>query len=434
MCRFPYNVILYININIITLKQFNMITLITLIKNEYLDKSLIISDKKILYSNTISWNQIILSIHSLQDIKVRFNNEIFNINTRFTNILLNIENTEIQIEIEITCLYGLEIKSENIIYLLVQEYGFPQVISLEPYNFIYSFDFNYYQGAFASINSLLVNLIEEELTNKISKINKININLLIPKNEYSIVVKKLLDFILLTKSTVKFSIYLIDNNFLNEEISKTQCFKGSGHLLKLSNYSRLIIGHIINTEKILYLDSDTIVCSDLTKILDKTDNNFVIKGKKSKLNYYNLFNNKNIQYFKKENFDFDKNIIYTGTLLINPFKYKKYFDKMLDVVKIHNEILHLGGLYKLFTMSIINIGMEEEIKYFDDILVNTVDLGYNKNIDLDEINKADVLDWSGVYKPWFTNGLYQEYWKKYNIFYKIKDSVIQNKNGTVESL
>ncbi len=320
-------------------------------------------------------------------------------------------------------MYGLDINLQNIKYLYIQEYSNPEMISTEPYQFVYSFDYNYYQGAFSSINSLIKNLSNNDL------VYKINISLLIPKNEYDIIVRKLNQFIMLTKIDCKFSFYIVDDNFMDIEIKKTKCFKGSGHLLKLSNYSRLIIGHIINTDKLLYLDSDTIICSDLTKILDKTDNNFVIKGKKSNLNYYNLFNSNNIKFFNKDNFVFNKNVIYTGTLLINPINYKKYFNNMLEIVKLHNEILHLGGLYKLFTMSIINIALYDKIEYFDDILSNVVDLGYNKSIDYNTINKADVLDWSGVYKPWFTNGLYQEYWKKYNVLYKITNTVSQNKNS-----
>ncbi len=396
--------------------------MITLINENYLDTKINLNNKIINYKNKISYKKIILSIHSLQNIKLILNNNIFNISNRFINILYDIKEDE-NLEIKISCMYGLDINLQNIKYLYIQEYSNPEMISTEPYQFVYSFDYNYYQGAFSSINSLIKNLSNNDL------VYKINISLLIPKNEYDIIVRKLNNFIMLTKIDCKFSFYIVDDNFMDIEIKKTKCFKGSGHLLKLSNYSRLIIGHIINTDKLLYLDSDTIICSDLTKILDKTDNNFVIKGKKSNLNYYNLFNSNNIKFFNKDNFVFNKNVIYTGTLLINPINYKKYFNNMLEIVKLHNEILHLGGLYKLFTMSIINIALYDKIEYFDDILSNVVDLGYNKSIDYNTINKADVLDWSGVYKPWFTNGLYQEYWKKYNVLYKITNTVSQNKNS-----
>ncbi len=396
--------------------------MITLINENYLDTKINLNNKIINYKNKISYKKIILSIHSLQNIKLILNNNIFNISNRFINILYDIKEDE-NLEIKISCMYGLDINLQNIKYLYIQEYSNPEMISTEPYQFVYSFDYNYYQGAFSSINSLIKNLSNNDL------VYKINISLLIPKNEYDIIVRKLNNFIMLTKIDCKFSFYIVDDNFMDIEIKKTKCFKGSGHLLKLSNYSRLIIGHIINTDKLLYLDSDTIICSDLTKILDKTDNNFVIKGKKSNLNYYNLFNSNNIKFFNKDNFVFNKNVIYTGTLLINPINYKKYFNNMLEIVKLHNEILHLGGLYKLFTMSIINIALYDKIEYFDDILSNVVDLGYNKSIDYNTINKADVLDWSGVYKPWFTNGLYQEYWKKYNVLYEITNTVSQNKNS-----
>jgi hypothetical protein len=33
----------------------------------------------------------------------------------------------------------------------------------------------------------------------------------------------------------------------------------------------------------------------------------------------------------------------------------------------------------------------------------------------EDIEEAEILDWSGVYKPWFRNGLYKEEWDKYNV-------------------
>ena len=38
---------------------------------------------------------------------------------------------------------------------------------------------------------------------------------------------------------------------------------------------------------------------------------------------------------------------------------------MIELIKTHNNLEKKGGLYKLFTMSIINISLLQEIKYFD---------------------------------------------------------------------
>ncbi len=399
-------------------------------RGKFLDKKLLIeNEKKIIYREKINTNKIILSIITKTDLKVKIMNETYNITNNYFNVLFNL--TDDEINLEITNLYIKNIDLDSIESIYIQEYSNPEIISDDPYQFVYSFDYNYYQGAFSSINSLVSNI-------NANNIEKTTISMLIPKNEHSLIQNKLLDFInqYQNKSILKckFVFYLVDDNFLESEIKETKCFKGSNHLLKLSNYSRLIIGHIINTKFLLYLDSDTIVQSDLTLIMDQIlkldpELNFVIMGKRSKLNYHNLFNIRNMSYFKKPGFNFNKNVIYTGTLLINPVKYKNYFGSMMEIVKLHNSILDKGGLYKLFTMSILNIGMSDQIGYFDDYIKNVVDLGYNKNLVREELDSADVLDWSGAYKPWFTNGLFQEYWKKYNFLYKITDTVTLDKNS-----
>ena len=105
---------------------------------------------------------------------------------------------------------------------------------------------------------------------------------------------------------------------------------------------------------------------------------------------------------------------------------------MIELIKTHNNLEKKGGLYKLFTMSIINITLLDSIKYFDQFLNNVVDLGCKRDISLKELKSADVLDWSGIYKPWYNNGLYRSYWKKYDILLKNYGDVYTNKN-TVES-
>lgn len=67
-------------------------------------------------------------------------------------------------------------------------------------------------------------------------------------------------------------------------------------------------------------------------------------------------------------------------------------------------------------MSIINLAINNHMKFADEYLINVVDLGFKSDLEK-ENNMADVLDWSGMFKPWFMNGLYKEYWMKYNVMY-----------------
>lgn len=318
-----------------------------------------------------------------------------------------------------------ELLQEVIRSIKIYEYGNPILISDKKYQIMYSFDKNYYSGASASIVSLVNTFCP-------NKLDDLYLNICIEKDD-------LTSFIRLIKTLKKeiifdYSIYILNKSLLDDNILKTTCFKGGNHLLKLANFNRLICGHIIHCKHLLYLDSDTIIQKDLSSVLDKiTDDDYIIMGKMSHLTVSNLLNVNNIEH--ASNYignNIKKPIIYTGTLIINPAKFRKYYSKMIELIKTHNNLEKKGGLYKLFTMSIINISLLQEIKYFDNILNNVVDLGCKADIETNIIEKADVLDWSGLYKPWYNNGMYRQYWKKYDLLCKEYNDITTTKN-TVES-
>lgn len=343
-------------------------------------------------------------------------------------LLLNNENTE-NFELEIERINNNTIDDTTINTMYIYKYGDPISVYNETYQIFYSFDKNYFSGAFASIYSLYLNFDKFKLQN-------LRINLIIPEENFNDLQKLLIHFQeKINPFKIKFSIYLINKLILDENIMGTKCYKGGGHLLKLSNYSRLIIGHLIKSSQVLYVDSDTIIQSDLSKCLDKVINEkYMILGKKSDLNYKNIFNSNNLHYaddYLGKKFDINRNIIFTGTLIINAIKMNRQFNKLTELVKLHNSLENKGGLYKLFTMSLINISFHDQIGYMDEYINNVVDLGFRKDLD-GIIQKADVLDWSGVYKPWFINGMYKEYWMKYNIVRQKSILMKQDKN-TIEN-
>ena len=369
---------------------------------------------------------IIFSVKTHKNINLFLNEKMYNI---IPNIQINIIiNTDNYINIIARRLYNEQINYEDIEFINIHEYGNPMVINSLPYQIVYSFDKNYFVGGFASIYSLLFNF-------KNNNLNDLNINIFLPIRDYEsfiIYYEKLIKYI---ENNISFSIYLIDDFIIDKDILETTCFKGGNHLLKLSNYSRLLIGHLINVKNVLYIDADTIIQKDVSKIFENLDNNFIIMGKQSNLNYNNLFNSNNKHIFSKyinnnSQEIFLKKVIYTGTLIINPQNLKNKFNDMIDIVKLHNSVSNKGGLYKLFTMSILNIGLFNNINYFDNILKNVVDLGHNATLDIIEIENADILDWSGIYKPWYKNGLYHDLWKKYNLFFDVAETISTNKNTT----
>jgi lipopolysaccharide biosynthesis glycosyltransferase len=365
--------------------------------------------------NLSSNENINLSINNCYSIKIYYQFD-YNIIISYNKFTLNISS-----------IFN-DYNSPSLNFLYINDFGNPQNIPHHNnfYNIVYSFDFNYIQGALASIYSLLFN----------SNFNEnICINICTEKNDYELIINSLINFIETYNIKNKFTITLLDSNILDENIYKTKCYKGGNHLLKLSNFTRLLIGHIFNLDYILYLDSDTIIQKDITKCLDKfkllNNNEIVIWGKKSILGYRNILNMDNYNKVEKDfdYLDFSKNIIYTGTMIIKPILLKNKYNDIISLIQYHNSIN--GGIYKLFTMSIINIVFHNQINYFDDFLINIVDLGCKKNIL--NLEYADVLDWSGIYKPWFINGLYKEYWLKYNVLNQNNLITIETTKNTIET-
>lgn len=307
----------------------------------------------------------------------------------------------------------------------IYEFGNPIVLSKKKYQIMYSFDQDYYVGAMASINSLLINFNQ-------NKKNDLVLHLCIGQEDLPSFLQVMNN--LESLFSVETIVYVLNQSIVDESIMKTTCYKGGNHLLKISNFNRLICGHVIECPHLLYLDSDTIIQTDLSALLDKIPNTpYVIMGKQSQLTLKNLLNCNNIEHAKRYIGEHvNKSIIYTGTLLIQPALFRQHYPEMINLVRLHNELEKKGGLYKLFTMSIINITLIKHILYFDPFLNNVVDLGCKNDLQEELIKKADVLDWSGIHKPWYSTGFYREQWKKYDLFDANKNCKQKDKN-TVES-
>jgi hypothetical protein len=109
------------------------------------------------------------------------------------------------------------------------------------------------------------------------------------------------------------------------------------------------------------------------------------------------------------------------------------YNKAVKIIQDHNNTEE--GIYKLFTMSIQNLIFYRKIDDIYEILKTLPDLGSKrKEWTKEDICTAEILDWSGIYKPWFNNGLYKEEWEKYNILPFIENfGDVDHKKKTVEN-
>jgi hypothetical protein len=122
----------------------------------------------------------------------------------------------------------------------------------------------------------------------------------------------------------------------------------------------------------------------------------------------------NDDYGKKNNINLEEFAYYGAPILTDCRIWRNVYSKIVKIIGIHNKTDN--GIYKLFTMSLQNIIFYGKMEDIYPIIRTLPDLGSKrKEWTKEDIENADILDWSGVYKPWFRNGLYKEEWDKYNI-------------------
>ena len=122
----------------------------------------------------------------------------------------------------------------------------------------------------------------------------------------------------------------------------------------------------------------------------------------------------NEDYCLKNNINLEEFAYYGAPIFTDCRIWVDIYSQIIKIIKEHNKAEN--GIYKLFTMSLQNIVFYGKIEDIYPIICTLPDLGSKrKEWTREDIDNAQILDWSGVYKPWFRNGLYKEEWEKYNI-------------------
>ena len=286
-------------------------------------------------------------------------------------------------------------------------------ITNDKFNILYSADKAYFTPMFASLNSVIKN------TGGV--LEGLHFNFIIPIGDANYFQNMLLEYEAILKKKLNYSIVFIDKMILDKEILNSKCYDGGNHLLNLGNFSRLLIGEVFSYPKLLYLDSDSICKMDVNSLLkvDITNKFFCLKADKKNsdikrslvLKIGALICEK---YGLANKIDLEKYAYYGAPFLTDCRIWRDVYGKIIKIMRQHNQTEN--GIYKLFTMSLQNIIFYEKIEDIYKIIRTLPDLGSNrKEWTKDDIKNAGILDWSGVYKPWFRNGLYKEEWDKYNI-------------------
>ena len=298
----------------------------------------------------------------------------------------------------------------------------------EKLNILYSVDRAYFTPMFASLHSVI--------ENSGGKLSGLHFNFIIPIGDANYFQNMMLDY----KKQFEYSIILIDKNILDNQILNSKCYDGSNHLLNIGNFSRLMIGEVFSYPKLLYLDSDSICKMNVNSLLELDITNKIYCLKADKKNSDNkrsivlkmgaLIND---AYGRENQINLEDFAYYGAPIFTDCRIWRNIYSQIIQIIRQHNETEN--GIYKLFTMSLQNIVFYGKIEDIYPIIRTLPDLGSKrKEWTREDIENAEILDWSGVYKPWFRNGLYKEEWEKYNVIpFLEKKGDIKFSKKTVEN-
>lgn len=272
-------------------------------------------------------------------------------------------------------------------------------------------DAQYFVGLFACLYSALSNT---------QKPQALHFNFLIPQEDGPHFEQLLEDFRRRTGFVVPSTIVYVSDAIVDPVIRQSRCIDGGGHLSNLANYSRLLAGGIFQYDKLLYLDSDSVVNCDLVEKLAEV----VLAGPLAAI----PANRKGRELFLASIIDTDhdwfsvlgnqpspKDCAFMGApLLINCTQWVDVEPLLKRIVHAHNR--SKTGLYKLFTMSLQNLIFYGQTADLSVYLNCMADCGSAKKVWPEtELHLADILDWSGNLKPWYVNGLHRSRWLRYDV-------------------
>ena len=284
-------------------------------------------------------------------------------------------------------------------------------------NVLFCSDENYFVGLFAGLHSVITN------TNYLTQTH---FNFMIPIDDSNLFSKLLIEFELKMNIELNKSIIYLDPNIIDKTLYESKCYNGGGHLLNIGNFSRLLIGEFMNYSKLIYLDSDSIVQTDIIKkiinfkldypIYSAYANLINVNNKKQIVIKMNSILNSEYDWVKLIGKKIDPNeYVYMGApFLTNCCKWTNIYNETINIIRTHNNADK--GIYKLFTMSIQNILFYNKTGNISHVLNVLQDLGSSrKEWDTIDLIDKDILDWSGILKPWYSNGRYKHLWQLHDI-------------------
>ena len=144
--------------------------------------------------------------------------------------------------------------SDNSTNVEIYEFCNYKKLDNDKINVLFCSDNNYFVGMFAALQSVIENT---------NDLNILHFNFIIPLDSVKNFTNMLFRIEELNNIKLDKTIIYIDKNIIDKTIFNSKCYNGGGHLLNIGNISRLLIGEFMSYEKLIYLDSDSILQNDI---------------------------------------------------------------------------------------------------------------------------------------------------------------------------
>jgi lipopolysaccharide biosynthesis glycosyltransferase len=195
-------------------------------------------------------------------------------------------------------------------------------------------------------------------------------------------------------SNVNFSFYNVDTNLFS-------CLPLNRNYISVNTYYRLVIHNVLkHINKVIYIDSDTIVCSNIVELWQEDIEDYAVGGC---LDEGGLLQSRRLLLGDTHNY-FNAGI--------TVFNIKKINEDYPDVLKNYMENYYIyNDRIVLQDQDILNLTFKDKSKIIPlrwnvnsrIFTFNELDRKYNKKDELDAIQQCGIIHYTDVKKPWKKN-------------------------------
>ena len=211
---------------------------------------------------------------------------------------------------------------------------------------------------------------------------------------------------------------IFDNSLIQAPITVHSDERIVGRLSSSGNFARFYFAQLFPAlDRIIYLDCDTIVQSDIVLLWEKTllDGALLAAAPRDEPTFGGFFNSKVLDLYATRygrNIDPSKPTFNAGVYIMDLNQWRSL--SLIDEIHYWMKENSKQPLWDFGTQPLqLIVSYDNWVKI--DRKWNILGLGYIDDIKSKVLNEGKLLHWNGIRKPWLENGLYRDYWDLYQL-------------------